>query len=387
MNVVQRYLFRRLFAGFLLAFPALSISIWLSQALQKLSLVTDRGQGIPVFLEASALLIPGLIVIIGPVTMLIVVISTINALNSDSELVSLSASGASPSLMLRPVLVLAIPLALLSALCSMVLNPQSARATSSLLEEVNSSLITSVLRSGQFRTLGDNVVIEIDAIHPDGALEGLFVFDGRDRDETVAYVARAGAMITDETGKRFLVMQNGVIQRKPNDGGAVSVIQFNSYAFNLSNLASQAQVSTAQPNQRPVGYLLNPDPSDPVYQANPFRYMAEFHNRLAIPLYVLALALLPLALLGQVQTERQGRGWITTLSAVGGAVVMGAGLYLSGALETNAALLPLVYGVPLGVIGLSVLFVLSGRRPPTISLRGMLRAVGIGRRRRMEAGI
>ena len=189
------------------------------------------------------------------------------------------------------------------------------------------------------------------------------------------------------SGKRFLVMQNGVIQRKPNDGGAVSVIQFDSYAFNLSNLASQAQVDTAQPNQRPVGYLLNPDLNDPIYQANPFRYMAEFHNRLTIPLYVLVLALLPLALLGQVQTARQGRGRMTTLAAMASAAMMGAGLYLSGALESNAALLPVVYGLPLGVIALSILFILSGRRPPTVSLRGMLRAIGIGRRRRLEAEI
>ncbi len=385
MNVVQRYIFRRLFSGFIVAFPALSISIWLSQALRQLNLVTDRGQDLAVFLQASVLLIPGLIVIIGPVTMLIVVISTINTLNANSELISLGASGASPSVMLKPVLVLALPLALLSALCSVVLNPLSAKATSSLIENVNADLITSVIRPGQFRTLGDDVTIEIDAVHPDGTLEGLFLFDNRDPNETVAYLARRGSTLTLDSS-RWLQMQGGVIQRRPRDGGAVSVLVFDSYAFNLSTLSSQTQAGTAQPNQRPVGYLLNPDPSDPVYQANPFRYAAEFHNRATVPLYVLVLALLPLALLGQVQTARQGRGRITTIAATIGALAMGTGLYLSGALETNSALLPVVYGLPLGVIALSILFVLSGRRPPTISLRGMLRAIGIGRRRRLEAG-
>ncbi len=115
--------------------------------------------------------------------------------------------------------------------------------------------------------------------------------------------------------------------------------------------------------------------------------MAELHNRLAIPLYVLALSLLPLALLGQVQTARQGRGRITAFTAATSALVMGTGLYLTGALEGNSALVPVVYGLPLGVIALSVLFVLSGRRPPAIGLRSTLRALGVGRGKRLEAEI
>ena len=381
MKVIERYLFRRLFSGFIIAFPALSISIWLSQALRELNLVTDRGQGLLVFLEASVLLIPGLIVIIGPVTMLIVVISTINALNGDSELVSLGASGASPRVMLKPVLALAVPVALLSAASSLYLNPMSAVASSSLIEEVNANVIGSLIRPGQFRTLGDDVVIQVATIHPDGTLEGLFVFDRRERDETIAYIAGAGAMFENDSG-RFLLMQNGVIQRRQARSGTVSIIQFASYAFDLTTLASQSTSGGLGPAQRDLAYLLNPDPSDPIYQDNPFRYAAEFHNRATIPLYVLVLALLPLAMLGQVQAARQSRGWITTITANLGAGVMGVWVYLAGALEANPAILSLSYGIPLIGIILPILVILSGRRPRIIGLRGVLRAIGIGRRNR-----
>lgn len=382
MSVVERYIFRRLLGSFAVAFPALAISIWLSQALRELSLVTDRGQGLTTFLEASVLLIPGLIVIIAPVTMLIVVISTINTLNADSELVSLGAAGASPAVMLKPVFLLALPLALLSASCSLYFNPAAARASASLIEEVNASLLTSLIRPGQFRSLGDDVVIQVRSVHPDGTLEGIFVFDRRAEDETVAYLAGAGAMFENEAGQ-FLLMQEGVIQRRPLDGTTVSIIQFQSYAFDLSALGSQNPAAGIRPNERDTAYLLDPDPSDPIFQDNPFRYTAELHNRLTIPLYVLALALFPLALLGQVQTARQGRGLITTVAAVGGGAILGAGLYLSGAIETNEAMAIPVYGVPLTVIVLSTAFVWSGRRPPAIGFR---RSVGALRRRSRQAG-
>ena len=381
MNVIQRYLFRRIFGSFIIAFPALSISIWMSQALRELNLVTDRGQGIGVFIEASILLIPGLVVIIGPVTMLIVVISTINTLNNDSELVSLGASGGSPGVMLKPVLALAIPVALLSASCSLFLNPMSARASVSLIESVSANVISSLIRPGQFRNLGNDIVIQVAEIHPDGSLEGIFVFDQRLPDETVAYLAGAGAMFRNDAGQ-FLLMQDGVIQRRQIETGSVSVIRFDSYAFDLSTLASQSAVGGGGPNERRLAYLLNPDPSDPIYQDNPFRYLAEFHSRMTIPLYVIVLALLPLAMLGQVQTARRGRGGMTAIAAIVGATALGAGLYLAGPLEANSGLLVVVYGIPLVGIAVPILLILSGRRIPSFSIVASLRATGLLRRRR-----
>ena len=364
MNVIQRYVFRRLSSAFVTAFPALTISIWLTQSLGELNLVTNRGQGFGVFIEAAPLLLPSLLLIIGPISMLIVVITTVNWLNADSELVSVEANGAPRTIMLKPVLALAVPVALLSTASSLYLSPYAERSSASLVEEVNANVITTIIRPGEFRALGDDVVMQAAAIHPDGTLEGIFVFDRRLVDETVAYIADAGALVENDLGQ-FLLMQDGVIQRQTAATEAVSTIQFRSYAFDLSTLSSQSIAGDLRPNQRPLDYLLNPDRNDPIYQDNPYRYTAELHNRLTMPLYALALALLPLAILGQVRTARQGGGKRTAFAGVAGIAVLMAGLTLQGALWTNPRILAATYGVPVGVIVFSLLYVWSGKRLPS----------------------
>jgi lipopolysaccharide export system permease protein len=377
MNVLHRYVFRRLLSAFLIAAPVLTISIWLTQVLPKLNLVTDRGQSFGVFLEAVAFVLPPMIVIIGPATMLIVVITTINWLNADSEFVSIAASGGAPSILLRPVLALALAIALVAAACSLYLGPIAARANASLIEEVNANVISTLIRPGQFQDLGDDVVFQAAAIHADGTLEGIFVFDRRQPDESVAYIANAGAMVENEFGQ-FLLMQDGVIQRRSTEAASVSTIQFRSYALDLTTLGSQSVAESTRPNERGLGYLLDPDPDDPIHQANPYRYTAELHNRIAVPLYSIALALLPLAMLGGVRSTRQESGKLSALAWIAGAAVLVTGISLQGPLERQPFLATVTYGLPVGVIALSLIFIWSGRRLPSIGRRRHLRTRAAG---------
>ncbi|MCC6737215.1 MAG: LptF/LptG family permease [Bauldia sp.] len=372
MNLVQRYIFRKLLGAFLVAFPALTITIWATQALRQLSLVTDRGQGLSVFLEATLLLVPGLVTIIAPVTLLLVVIITLNGLNADSELVAVNASGGSPRLLVKPVLGLAVPVFCVVAAASLHFNPLTIRESNRLIAEVNANVITSLIRPGQFRSVGRDVVMQVAAIEPDGRLEEIFVFDRHDPQQTVAYLARSAEIVDRDEGK-FLVMRNGVIQRRPNDSNALSVIAFESYPLDLANLANAATPGGARVDERPVSYLLSPDPSDPLYQANPFVYAAALHKRITDPLYVLVLALVPAVLLGSARSARQSRVLATTATAAFAGLILGASLYLGGTLDNNPALLLPVYVVPALGIGLPLFVLASG---------GRLRPPGARRRRR-----
>ena len=358
MNLVQRYVFRKLLGALLISFPALAATIWATQALGRLSLVTDRGQSLGVFLEATILLLPGLVLIIGPVTMLLVVVYVINSLSADSELVSVNASGRSQGMLLRPLIVLAIPIFILSAVSSLYFRPLAARQGQLLTAEVNANAIGSLIRPGQFLTLGADVVIQVRDITPGGALSGIFVFDQRDPQQSVAYIAGAGAIVNRPDGV-FLVMRDGVIQRRSSGTDAISTIEFQSYAFDLSSLGSRAEV-VAGAGERDLGYLLNPDPRDPIQRGNPFRYEAEVHNRITVPLYVLVLTLVPAALLSSARSPRQRRGLRTAGTIVFSGLLLGFNLYAGAGLERSPWLLYLVYAIPVAGIFLPILFMASG---------------------------
>jgi lipopolysaccharide export system permease protein len=360
MNLVQSYVFRKLLGAFLIAFPGLAITIWATQALGRLSLVTDRGQGLGVFLQATVLLLPGLVMIVGPATMLIVVVYVINSLSSDSELVSIGSSGRSQGVLLRPLFALAAPILLLSIASSLYFRPIAAQGSQQLVAEVNANAIGNLIRPGQFLTLGDDVVIQVRDVGPGGTLSGIFVFDQRDPAQSVAYIAGAGAIVNRDEGI-FLVMQDGVVQRRSTGTDAVSTIEFQSYAFDLSSLGNRADVAIG-PGERSTLYLLQPDPNDPIQRADPFRYRAEFHNRITVPLYVLVLTLVPAAFLSSARSPRQGRGLLTTGTVLLSGLLLGCNLYFGGALESGPWLLGLVYAVPVGGIVLPIVFLATGRR-------------------------
>jgi lipopolysaccharide export system permease protein len=185
---------------------------------------------------------------------------------------------------------------------------------------------------------------------PDTTLDGIFVSDSRDSGQVVTYTARRGAIVRTGPNSSFLIMQDGVIQRENKAERSISMIEFRSYAFDLSSFTGGSMAATYQPSERSTSYLLDPDPNDPVYQQIPGRFRSELHDRITAPLSVLVFALLPLAFLGEPRTNRQGRGRTIAGIALAGALIREVQFLLIPGAAANPGLIPVMYAVPLGVV-------------------------------------
>jgi lipopolysaccharide export system permease protein len=113
-------------------------------------------------------------------------------------------------------------------------------------------------------------------------------------------------------------MSNGTIQQRDKKDQSISMIEFSSYAFDLSSFSSgSGQAPSLKPREQPTGYLLDPDPEDPFFRQAPGQFRAEFHDRMTAPLYCFLFALVPLLFLGQAQSARQSR-----TASIAAAVIM-----------------------------------------------------------------
>ncbi|MGH6685020.1 MAG: LptF/LptG family permease, partial [Pseudolabrys sp.] len=99
----------------------LTAVIWLTQSLRLLDLVINRGQSAPTFLYLTILIIPSLLVIILPIAFFAGTLFSLNKLNSDSELVVMSAAGFSRAQIALPVLLAAAIVMALTYLCGLYL--------------------------------------------------------------------------------------------------------------------------------------------------------------------------------------------------------------------------------------------------------------------------
>ncbi len=365
MRLIERYIFHKIAGATTMVFVALGTMVWLSQALRQFDLVTANGQTVWTFFYVSALLIPALVTIVLPVALLIAVIYTFTHLNGDSELVVVNASGAGQMTILRPVLAIAVIVTLLVAAMSLYFAPLSLRAWQVLLTNVRGDILTAVLQPGQFMRPVNRLTIHIRGRDPDGTLRGIFVSDDRERGQTSTYLAERGAVIDNPLGV-FMIMNNGTIQQRSKVDQSISMIEFSSYAFDLSSFSSRSTTPQLRPAERDTAYLFNPDPEDSYYRKYPGKFRSELHNRLSSPLYTLLFALLPLVFLGQAESPRHSRAASVTMAVLIAAALRALGVFLPNLAESSTLAVWLLYAIPLGGVLVACLLVVTGRqlRPP-----------------------
>ena len=107
MGIFAQYVFRQAASAFLLILLSLCSIVWIALALRQLNVVTSQGQDTWTLLKMTTLALPNLMAIIAPVAFLIAALHTLNRLNTDSELIVLTASGATVWSAARPLFLLA----------------------------------------------------------------------------------------------------------------------------------------------------------------------------------------------------------------------------------------------------------------------------------------
>ena len=371
MGLIERYIFRRASGAFLLSLGALVGVVWATQALRQMNIVTAKGATLLVFLEITALALPFLTIVVAPFALLIACIQTLNAFNAESELVVLSASGASRFVVLRPLAWLAGLVAGVMLLMSLWISPTSLRVLRENLTKVNVDLVANIVQPGRFIPIEKDLTFHIRNRAGDGTLGGMFVEDARDPELAFTYIAEKASII-DMFGKTLLVMRDGVIQRRTTKDGNLSLIDFQSYAFDLSAMTPQTSAPVFRPSERPTSELwaqteATTDERGRVTNAGRFR--SELHDRFSQPMLPIVFALVSFLALGDARTTREGRGLAVIGAIVAAGVIRGAYFGATSAAATSSAAVVGLYMLSVGLIG-GALFLIATDR--SVALPGVV---------------
>ncbi|WP_274424189.1 LPS export ABC transporter permease LptF [Chelativorans sp. YIM 93263] len=359
MKVIELYILRRTLAIFVAALAWVLVIVWTTQVLNRLDLVTTSGQSAATFFTVAALALPAVIPIVIPFAIGLAVAQTLATMNSDSELVVISAAGGPRTITIRPMLLIAIIASLASFAIHNTLEPYSRQSMRHILANANADLITSVLQEGSFQRVDDGLFVQVSEHLSDGRLGGIFVVDSREEDMQLIYHAREGAAVQSDSGS-ILAMRDGEVQRKSGDG-SVSVIRFDSYAFDLSEFTSDDGEPNLQRKDRYLTYLMNPDPDDKLYAHAPQKYRAELHKRLSEWLYPVVFALIGIAVAGDARSFREARLHPTVTTMAISLLVRWGGFYAGNEAETNPFFSFMLYAIPIGMILISGFFIVTNR--------------------------
>ncbi|KPQ10592.1 MAG: ABC-type lipopolysaccharide export system permease component LptF [Saliniramus fredricksonii] len=354
MPLVERYILKIAVTAFLVCLLGLTAVIWLTQALREVDLLTGQGQTLVVFLTFTLLSLPALVAIIAPVALFIAILYTLNKLNGDSELVVMNAAGMSFWRIMRPFGWLTGGVAAMVGVMAVVLVPASFNELRFLITQIRADFVANLVREGQFTEIDRGVTFSFRERSGE-ALMGIFLQDRRDERRTLVYIAEIGqiAQVDEES---YLVLERGSVHTLTPGARDSSIVAFKRYAVDLSAFAPQGDLTFFKPRERSTGELLTIDDSDPVYAAFPGRFRSELHDRLSAWLYVLAMAAIAFAALGDARTTRQGRG-LAIAAAIGGVVALRvAGFAATSAAARSDIAVVMVWAIPvLTLIGAFVI--------------------------------
>ena len=359
MKVVERYILRRAFGVFAAAlFWTLAI-VWTTQVLTRIDFVTTSGQSALAFFELATLILPSVIPVVIPFAVGIAVAQTLSMMNTDSELVVISAAGSSRMTVIRPILLLALGASILSFAVDNGIDPYARQRARELVSSARADLLSTVVQEGSFRKVDEGLFVQIAERRPDGRMGGIFVADSREKNIDLVYYAKDGTVV-ERDGKNVLLMSNGEVHRKAV-GGEVSVIRFSSYAFDLSAFSSAASEVVLFAKDRTLGFLLNPDPKDAMYARAPQQFRAELHRRLSEWTYPLVFALIALAVAGDARSHREARIHPVVTAMCIALFARWLGFFVANETQTTPAFAIAVYGVPLAYAAVSIWFIYTLR--------------------------
>ncbi|HWT30333.1 MAG TPA: LPS export ABC transporter permease LptF [Propylenella sp.] len=349
MPIIERYILRRSGQAFLLTLGGLAGPIWVTQLLRELDVVTSKGQAIWVYLLITVLALPALVQVVAPIALLVSVIVTLNGLNSDSELPVISSAGASQRAVNRPILLLAVATMAAVTLSHHVIAPASLSALRGVITRVRADVIATLIQDGGFRSVDDGLTVHIREKAADGTFHDIFVSDDRDPNESVQYSAAQG-MLLERGSESFLVLQNGHLIQASGARDENNVVEFETYALDLSQLGTPNAAAFYKAKERSTFYLLEPEPGDPFSESYPERVAAEIHHRTTAPLYSLAFAFVAIAFLGRPRTNRQDRSFAVTAVVLVCLALRIAGFGAVAAAGGTRAAIPFMYLIPLAGI-------------------------------------
>ncbi len=341
MKILNVYIFKQIFIGFLLVCFSLLAMLWLTQSLRFVEMVTRQGLPVYLFAEMTSLLMPRIFNILSPVAAFVTVLFVYNRLIADRELVVMQSAGISPWQNSKAAVFLGILMALFNVFVMNWGIPWSESKFRDLEWRVKNNLTQMVFREGEFTSLKNGITVFIDKHEDDGSVSGIFVSDESNPNLKVTLTAEKGRIIQTEKGPRILFI-NGVRQEMNTKDYKFSTLSFSRYSAEFNNMESRKKKDQTV-REKSVFELLQSGRNNTLDDHTQRKNIVEGNRRVLYPLYNLLFALLACVGLLVGNFNRRGQTKIITVEVLSMIIILGGDLAFTNLAGRSLMFLPLLY--------------------------------------------
>lgn len=227
------------------------------------------------------------LVILIPVSLLLAILLALGRLYRDHEISAMTGCGVGPGTLYRPVALLALCLAALTAALAFQIGPWAGRKADYLVKDAQRLIQFTPFEPGRFKEVaGGRAVFYAADIDPrSGALDTVFARLVERRGPTIVTALRGAQEVDRATGERVLRLEHGYRYAGEPGRADFEIVRFDTLTTRVA--PPEMLYMSGKRKIRETGLLLgSEDPED----------QAELQWRIAAPLTVLLLALLAVPL-------------------------------------------------------------------------------------------
>lgn len=345
-------------------FALVLVSIfWINKAVRMFDRLIADGQPAWVFLEFTALTLPGVIGVVLPIAAFAGTVYVTNRMSTESELTVVQATGYSPLRLIRPVFVFGVMIALMMSLLSHFLIPKSLSQLRLRQAEVSQNITAKLLTEGEFLHPAPGITFYIRDITPQGELRDVFLSDSRDLETPITYTSSRAYLVQDAGGTQ-LVMVEGLAQSLRAGTNRLFTTHFDDFSYDISALIRRDPSNLNRIDFALTGDLLfRPDQVAEQTGATRGQINYEAHSRFAQAFMCVIAALVGFSALMVGAYSRFGIWWqivgaftlLVMIKMIEGAV--------SGAVLARASAWPLMYLPTLAGTLITLLLLYLAARP------------------------
>ena len=327
MKIFDQYIFKNLLVATLLIAVTLAVVIFLTQSLRFLELVIESGASSGAFWMLTALALPRFFEIILPISLMAAILFLYNRMNNDSELVVVRAVGYTPAALARPAIILSLGITIVLLGTTLWLTPKSISTMQQMRQTIKAQFSTLLFREGVFTEVSDGLNVYVRERGAEGSLYGLMIHDARKQSGALpsTILAKRGTLLASDDGYQVVVYE-GTRQEYDSAKQTLKRLDFNRYSIDLPE-SDPVRQRWAEPDERTIGELLNPDLGLDRDLENIREFKVEVHRRIVSPLLAVVFALISCSALLLGPVDR--RGQMRRIGLAVASVVVLQGLFIA----------------------------------------------------------
>ena len=229
------YILKEILPIFLIGLMIFTFILLMDKILKLIVLIVTRGVNISQILMLLLFISPSFLIFTIPMAVLLAILLAFGRLSSDSEITALKASGISLYQLFLPVIIFSISAYLLTTFLVFYGLPWGNRGFKATLYLIAQTKADIEIKERVFNDTFEGLVVYVDKVPIQGKrMEGILIYDERDREKLITIFAREGFLVSNPKSQEVILkLVNGDIHRTLHRDNVYQKVKFDTYDLKL----------------------------------------------------------------------------------------------------------------------------------------------------------